>query len=180
MECPTTQISQLGRLRGSTSCFARYVAFSGGSCFSKPRSISYVPAGPIGDARRHDRRVEDSAAIDDVPPRDSRGFEDELRARRLEPHALTAGDGAFVFCIEHRHVGVEGGDELVVRNHARRRIEARSGDGGGRHGPAIKHANSATPTTRGNHAAPHHCAPRIWLRAGIRMPMAGVMPPATS
>ena len=30
------------RLRGSTSCFARYVAFSGGSCFSKPRSISYV------------------------------------------------------------------------------------------------------------------------------------------
>ena len=37
------QISRLGRLRGSTSCFARYVAFSGGSCFSKPRSISYVP-----------------------------------------------------------------------------------------------------------------------------------------
>jgi hypothetical protein len=90
--------------------------------------------GPLGQDRAHDLGIDDPVLVHHVAGLDARGLLDEFGRGGGQRRHLAGRDGLGVGGVEALDIGVEGFDQLGVRNAERRGVQPRGDDDGFRQG----------------------------------------------
>jgi hypothetical protein len=85
---------------------------------------------PLGNDRAHQVGVDQAGLVDHEAGLDARGLLDELGRRRGQGRDFAGGDRLRVGGVEPLDIGVEGLDQLGVREAVRRGVKARGRDHG--------------------------------------------------